>query len=186
MTRRGDVGMYDALVVLGAGFRADGGVSPALLRRARHAARLYHAGRAPVLLVTGGTNRASDPMTEAEAMRRTLVAADVPADAVHAEPRARNTAENARFAAAVLRANGWTSVALVTDPAHMPRARLAFRWEGMAAAAQPVPDVPMAPRQVGREAAAYLVYRVRYTLKRPPDRDRTTSPARTRGPDTHH
>jgi uncharacterized SAM-binding protein YcdF (DUF218 family) len=154
--------MYDALVVLGAGFRADGAVSPALTRRARYASHLYHAGRAPVLVVTGGTNRRSDPMTEAAAMEHILFEAGVPANAVFPEPYARNTAENARFSAAILRSRSWNHVGIVTDPAHMPRALMAFRYEGIAPIPDPVPDVPTRSGQRVREALAYLVYRARY------------------------
>ena len=155
--------MYHALVVLGAGFRADGSVSPALVRRARHAARLYHAGRAPAVLVTGGANpRDRAPYAEAEAMARILVALDVPNARIVAERRARNTAENARLAAELLDARGWTRVGVVTDPAHMPRAVLAFRRAGLTPAPERVPDAPSSAVTRLREAVAYVVYLVRY------------------------
>lgn len=157
--------MYDALVVLGAGFRANGDVSPALVRRARHAARLYQEGRAGAVVVTGGTLRPSDPMAEAAAMARILRDSGVPEAAIVAEPHARNTAENARFAAAILTARAWRRVGLVTDPTHMPRAAMAFRREGVTATPERVPDAPRAPLRALREAAAYAVYIVRYDLR---------------------
>jgi uncharacterized SAM-binding protein YcdF (DUF218 family) len=157
--------MYDALVVLGAGFRADGEVSPALVRRARHAARLYRAGRAPAVVVTGGTLRSTDPMAEATAMAGILRDSGVPDAAVVVEPHARNTAENARFAAAILSARAWAHVGLVTDPAHMPRAAMAFRREGIRVAPERVPDAPTSTPRALRETLAYAVYGVRYIVR---------------------
>ncbi len=155
--------MYDALVVLGAGFRPDGGVSPALRRRARHAARLYHAGRTPLVLVTGGVNPPHAPCAEAEAMAAILTESAVPARCILHEPRARNTAENARLSAAILGARGAQRVGVVTDPAHMPRALLAFRRAGVPAAPERVPHVPRSLWRRLREAVAYAIYAVRYT-----------------------
>lgn len=154
----------DALVVLGAAFRADGTASPALVRRARHAARLYHAGRAPAVLVTGGANPPGAPESEASAMFRILVRDGVPAERVLVEDRARNTAENARLSAGLLHARGWLRVGLVTDRPHVPRAALAFRREGMTVVAAPVPDTPRSLAPWVREMAAYWLYRIRYAM----------------------
>lgn len=154
--------MYDALVVLGAGFRSDGRTSPALRRRANHGARLYHAGRAPAVLVTGGVNPPHAPCAEADAMAAILQELGVPEDRILSEPRARNTAENARFAAILLADAGVCRVGVVTDPAHMPRALLAFRRAGLIAAAERVPDAPGSPGRRLREAVAYAIYAVRY------------------------
>jgi uncharacterized SAM-binding protein YcdF (DUF218 family) len=154
--------MHDALVVLGAGFRPDGGISPALRRRAVHAARIYHTGVAPLVLVTGGVNPSHAPYAEADAMSAILTAWGVPDARILREAHARNTAENARLSAAVFLGRGARRVGVVTDPAHMPRALLAFRRAGVAPTPEPVPDAPDSVGTRIREAAAYAVYALRY------------------------
>jgi uncharacterized SAM-binding protein YcdF (DUF218 family) len=51
--------------------------------------------------------------------------------------QARHTADNARHAAALLRADGVQRVLLVTSAFHLPRARLAFEQQGLQV--QPAP-----------------------------------------------
>jgi uncharacterized SAM-binding protein YcdF (DUF218 family) len=47
------------------------------------------------------------------------------------EGRSRDTAENAAFSAAILRADGVKRILLVTDAMHMPRASAVFARAGM-------------------------------------------------------
>jgi uncharacterized SAM-binding protein YcdF (DUF218 family) len=54
----------------------------------------------------------------------------VPASACVVEPHSRNTAENARFSAAMLRRMGIGEVVVTSDPYHLLRARQLFRREG--------------------------------------------------------
>jgi len=140
--------MGAALVVLGAALRPDGRPSPALARRIETAARLFAAGRAPRALVTGGATGAG-PASEAEAMRRGLIARGVPEAAILVEDRARDTLENARLSIPILRRAGVSRAILVTDRVHMPRALTLFRLLGMPAEAAPC----AAP--AGRRGALY-------------------------------
>ncbi|MBS0518758.1 MAG: YdcF family protein [Proteobacteria bacterium] len=135
---------FDAIVVLG------GGIMPAVLPqrpvpdlndaadRIWQAARFYHQGVAPKIIVSGGgflalTNAAAT--TEAAAMRLFLMDLGVPADAIVSEDRSVNTIENLRE---VRRMVGDGRVALVTSAYHMPRAlRIAAR-EKLAVSAFPV------------------------------------------------
>ena len=74
-----------------------------------HAARLYHAGHAPRVLVSGSYGRLTRDvfdMPEAYVFKDRLVAAGVPAAAVIAEPAAASTLENVRFGMAALAARG--------------------------------------------------------------------------------
>jgi uncharacterized SAM-binding protein YcdF (DUF218 family) len=95
-----------------------------------HAARLYRAGKAPRLLLAGGTVDTGDG-TEAAAMRLFLRDMGVPDSAMVLEAGSTSTAENARLAAAMLRARGVDTVILVTSALHMPRARAQFRRAGL-------------------------------------------------------
>lgn len=119
---------YDAIVVLG------GGIAPAVppevpdpdltdaADRVWYAARLYHRGAAPRIIVSGGSllDRPSDlAITEAEGMRRFLVDLGVPTGSIVSEGDSRNTRENVRN---VRRMVGDARVALVTSAVHMPRA----------------------------------------------------------------
>jgi uncharacterized SAM-binding protein YcdF (DUF218 family) len=58
--------------------------------------------------------------------------AGVAPDDLIIEDRSRNTAENARLTAAILRQRGWTEgVVLVTSATHLPRSAAYFRKEGV-------------------------------------------------------
>lgn len=121
----------DAIVVLG------GGKLPVYhwLRtntRAGEGFALWHAGFAPVLLVSG-----SD---QAVALSRGLQDAGVPSSALRVESRSTNTHENARESASLLRAEGRTDVILVTSAIHMQRAAGAFRHEGLVVLPAPVDE----------------------------------------------
>jgi uncharacterized SAM-binding protein YcdF (DUF218 family) len=124
---------FYAIVVLG------GGVAPAVLPerplpsltesadRVWTAARLYKAGVAPRIIVSGGgflaeTNNAAT--TEAEAMRRFLLDLGVPDEAIVDEAKSDNTIENIRNVKAMV---GDQPVALITSAFHMPRAMLIAR-----------------------------------------------------------
>jgi uncharacterized SAM-binding protein YcdF (DUF218 family) len=100
--------------------------------RVWHAARVYHAGRAPVVVVSGGrVPGREDRVSEAEAMRGLLVDLGVPADAIVLEDRARTTRENAVFVAEELQRLGAGDVLLVTSALHMRRALASFAGLGL-------------------------------------------------------
>lgn len=119
---------FDAIVVLG------GGIAPAVpperefpsltesADRIWAAARLYRAGIAPRIIVSGGGFLAENKgpaTTEAEAMRRFLVELGVPDSAIASEGTSNNTVENIFN---VRKMVGDKPVALVTSGYHMPRA----------------------------------------------------------------
>jgi uncharacterized SAM-binding protein YcdF (DUF218 family) len=112
----------DAIVVLGC-------QSPSRLRRrVTRAVELFRQGFAPVLVLSGG-GRGAEP--EAEIMRRAVLADGVPAAAALVECRSSDTLGNARETAALLHANGWRTIMLVSDRTHLPRATLLFRLAGV-------------------------------------------------------
>ena len=127
----------DAIVVLGGGVGAaiPPRVYPDLYDaadRVVHAARLYHAGKAPRIIVSGGFLRwREQARPEAEGMMELLIALGMPSEAIVAEPNSQTTYENARNTAALLDANGWDDVLLVTSAMHMRRALATFRAAGV-------------------------------------------------------
>lgn len=96
-----------------------------------HAARLHRAGKAPLLVLSGGSDPTTALIPEAEAMRVLLRELGVPDAALLAEPRSRTTRENARHSAALLRERGIQHVLLVTSAFHMRRAVLEFQAQGL-------------------------------------------------------
>ncbi len=125
-----------AIVVLGGGELPAGRSGEAsnlqeAADRVSHAARLFHAGKAPWLVLSGGSNRAVSATSEAEAMRQVLLEWGAPPQAMVLESRSRNTRENARFTAEVLRLRGIRHILLVTSALHMPRARALFEAQGL-------------------------------------------------------
>jgi uncharacterized SAM-binding protein YcdF (DUF218 family) len=133
----------DAVVVLG------GGITPAPpdwpypdlgqgADRVWHAARIYRAGKAPRVILSGGRlpwlgARAS----EAVAMRQFLTDLGVPPDAVWIENHSRSTHENALQTARLLEQHGLQQVLLVTSALHLPRALATFRAAGINALPAP-------------------------------------------------
>lgn len=100
--------------------------------RVWHAARLYRAGKAPVVIASGGTLPWKDQrFREASAMQQLLVSWGVPADSVLLESRSANTYENAKRTAELVEERGFERVLLVTSALHMRRAVATFRSAGV-------------------------------------------------------
>lgn len=95
--------------------------------RVWHAAALFHAGKAPLVLVSGGNQPGWDGVqVEADAMRSMLLTLGVPAATIRLEGQSRNTDENAQQSLRLIRATGARRVLLVTSAMHMPRALRTF------------------------------------------------------------
>jgi uncharacterized SAM-binding protein YcdF (DUF218 family) len=125
-----------AIVLLG------GGIEPATVERPRpdlgeasdrvwHAARLFHAGRAPLILASGGHDPAASWTPEAEAMRLLLIDLGVPPSAILMEGKSRNTRQNASESAKILKNKDIKQILLVTSASHMGRAVTHFQSEGL-------------------------------------------------------
>ena len=96
---------YTAIVVPGAGNDRPGVAFSALGRlRVELAARRYLAGKAPLIIVSGGfVHPAQTPYAEAIEMRKALIADfSVPPEAILVDPHARHTTTNMRNAARLL------------------------------------------------------------------------------------
>lgn len=142
----------DAIVILGGGMATNTNASPyaemmGAADRVWHAARLYHAGKAPVIIPTGrGEELSSLPL---------LLDLGVPRDAIAIEPSARNTEENARFACDLVkrrREDGTPRILLVTSAWHMRRAMLMFKRYAPGCEVVPAPTDHEALVLLGRPA----------------------------------
>ncbi|PHP27238.1 YdcF family protein [Limimaricola cinnabarinus] len=141
-----------AALILGAAVW-ETGPSPTLRRRAMHGAALWHAGEVTYLVPCGGLGR--HPPSEGEAMRDLLIEAGVPEHAIHPETASRDTLDNIRLALPILDRLGTRRVILVSDAAHLPRARLVARRFGLDArghappqGARLVPQLKLALREI--------------------------------------
>ncbi len=174
----------DAIVLLGGSFdpAAEVWIYPELndaADRVWHAARLYHAGKAPLIIVSAGSTWAAPGVqSPAPATRLLLTALGVPESAIILEANSRSTRENATHTATVAAANGIEEVLLVTSAWHMRRAAAAFRRVGFDVTPAPadyarlrattrIPSfLPLATAlqrssRVWREYLGLLVYRLR-------------------------
>lgn len=133
----------DAILVLGGAVR---GTAPPRLfpdlnasaDRVWHGARLYHAGKASLVILSGGHlpwSTAEGP--EAHAMLQFLIDLGVPEDRVLLETRSGTTRENALETAGLLEARGIERVLLVTSAEHMRRAEATFRAAGVSVVPAP-------------------------------------------------
>ncbi len=100
--------------------------------RVWHAARLYHAGKAPTILLSGGRNDwQADWPSQAKTMAQFLGDLGVPLRAIVLEENSRSTYENAVNCAELMRLLGMDSSILVTSALHMPRSFAVLRALGV-------------------------------------------------------
>ncbi len=152
-------------------------VGEATKSRVETASVLYHAGRAPLIVLSGAALDGN--VSEAQMMANRLEHQGIPERALLLETRSYTTRENALYTAELLHARNIHHVLLVTSALHMPRAMAVFRKQGIdaVAAASPaqivVPDEPgfsfwqpsmralSASRSIVKEYVALLVYWMR-------------------------
>jgi uncharacterized SAM-binding protein YcdF (DUF218 family) len=125
-----------AVVVLGGAMEPPDGVRPwpnlsQGADRVWHASRLFLAGKAPVVLLSGGSDLTEVAQPEALAMRQFMLDLGVPAAALLTEELSRNTRQNAEMSAKLLRERGIQKVLLVTSALHMRRAVKLFEQQGL-------------------------------------------------------
>lgn len=142
-----------AIVVLGAGtyysapeFGGGDAISRNGLARVRYAAYLHRRSGLPIL-VAGGSPHGG--RTESETMREVLET-EFHVPVRWEEGRSHNTAENAQYSGEILAKSGVTTVVLVTDATHMPRAKLVFERAGV--------TVLPAPTGFATESRGFALY----------------------------
>lgn len=184
-------GNADAIIVLGAAQYA-GRPSPVLSARLDHALELWQAGRAPRIVLTGGS-RPGDQVSEAAAGRRYLVRRGVPAQFILLESAGRTSLASIQGAADLLHhfedslsklsagnisqnnsaerlhnqlpalASSHPRVLLVSDPFHMLRLDLLARLHGLAPMPSPTKTSPISANK------AVIEYMVRESIAVPTD-----------------
>jgi uncharacterized SAM-binding protein YcdF (DUF218 family) len=129
----GDTRAAEVIVILGGGVYHDApeyagdAVGGLTLERLQYGAYLQRQTALPIL-VTGG--RPEGGTAEAEMMQRTLEQ-EFKVPVRWAENRSLDTAQNAQFSAAILKAAGIRKILLVSHAWHLPRARIEFEKQGL-------------------------------------------------------
>ena len=132
-----DMPVEQAIVVLGGYLNPPAGTNNTAdlaeaADRLLHGMRLYRAGKAPLILLTGGNISflGATRMSEAAAARDLLREGGVPAESILLDEQSLNTEENARYSYRILNAKGIRHILLVTSAFHMPRSQAVFRKAG--------------------------------------------------------
>jgi uncharacterized SAM-binding protein YcdF (DUF218 family) len=163
VAREDDRALADVVVVLGAA-QYDGKPSKILEARLNHARSLFERGVA-AHIVTGGGRRAGDNYTEAEAGARWLSSHGVPRDRVIEVDKGGDTLGTLKAVADEVKARGWRSAVIVSDPWHSLRARTMAEDAGLQAWTSPTHSGPVVQtrqtqiRYILRETGALLYYR---------------------------
>ena len=106
--------------------------------RSVHTLRLYQAGKAPLIIVSGGNVFPQEGLRPEAAYTADLLQEwGIPQSAIIFEGNSRNTRENALETSRLLKSRQLNRVLLVTSAFHMPRALAAFRAVGIDAIPSP-------------------------------------------------
>ncbi|MDP1877863.1 MAG: YdcF family protein [Actinomycetota bacterium] len=140
-----------AIVVLDTG-RVWGNPGQVLQARLAHAADLYRAGVAPVVVLTG-------PERVVLQGRADLIAYGVPAEDIVGFTTGADTVGALQIIAGVMRDLGWSAATVVTDPAHAARAHATATALGIDAHLSPTAEgtgTALTSEYVGKETVALL------------------------------
>lgn len=127
----------DAAIVMGAAVYRDR-PSPVFRERINHAITLYQSGKVRALIFTGGRD-AYDAVAESEAARAYAIQAGVAATDIFIETNSTDTEENLSEAEAIVAAQQFRRVLIVSDPIHMLRSVTVARDVGLDAHPSPTP-----------------------------------------------
>jgi len=128
----------DAIVVLGGGTES---LQPPRTAveinsagdRMIHAADLYHQGKAPIVLLSGGNIEWMERIQNSPAadMQQILLKLGVPQKDIFLQTKSQNTHEDAVFSAEILKGKGIKRILLVTSAMHMSRSVALFEKQGL-------------------------------------------------------
>jgi uncharacterized SAM-binding protein YcdF (DUF218 family) len=156
----------DAIVVLASQLTAGGDLDDASLARTVEGVRLYRAGRARLLVLSGNSDAwRADESAPTEAKRRASLARDlgVPAAAILTFAGGTTTRSEVARLAALAKPRGIRDIVLVTDASHMTRAAAVFARDGFTVRPAPLPprgEGPGAVLGLASEWAAWWYYRL--------------------------
>lgn len=124
-------GQECTVVVLGCQVFPDG--HPSLMLRGRiNAAYDYLSAHPDAVCVASGGMDDSEPITEAQCIRDTLVSMGIDPGRIYMEDRSRSTEENLAFSAELIRANGLSDdVAIASDNFHQLRGAIWAERSGL-------------------------------------------------------
>ena len=114
------------------------------------AAELYHAGKAPLIVVSGAALEGN--VSEARIMSSALHQHQVPDSAILQEDSSDTTRENGVYTVRLLKKHELSHVLLVTSALHMPRAMAVFRRLGVDATPAPARPQIVRPQHPGFSA----------------------------------
>lgn len=155
----------DVILVLGSRAYHNGKWDACLFSRVSHAAELYKAHYAPLMIVSGGVDRTG--FNEALAMKDMALFLGVPEKAILLEPAAKSTWENMILSQKMMRSRDLSSLVIVTEPYHSPRAALIAEKMGLAFTVSPTTSSPCwnnygyFSRYFIRELAAMIWYKLK-------------------------
>jgi uncharacterized SAM-binding protein YcdF (DUF218 family) len=164
VARHDDRRTSDVIVVLGAA-QFDGRPSSVFTARLDHAAKLYADKVAPRMITVGG-KQGGDRFTEAAAGKVWLADHGTPANRISAVETGSDTLSSMRAVAEKMRAEGWKTAVIVTDPWHSLRTRSMARSEGIDAVTSPTRQGPAVRTRgtelhyIARETLGYLYFLV--------------------------
>lgn len=128
----------DAIIVFGAA-EYSGRPSPVYRARLDHAADLYRAGLATIIITTGGPG-GETRFSEGEVGHDYLAGLGIPDHQLIAETQSTDTAESARRVATIMRTNGMHSCLAVSDAYHIFRIKRMLGREGITVYGAPRPN----------------------------------------------
>jgi uncharacterized SAM-binding protein YcdF (DUF218 family) len=143
------------------------------------AAQLYKAGKAPVIILSGGADPVRQGAISASGMKIFLISLGIPAGKIVADASSRNTVENMEEVVLLLKQLNGKSILLVTSALHMQRAHWLFSRTGLTVITAPtdfeviptsfnlsrlVPDAESLENstRAAREFIGLLYYRIRF------------------------
>jgi vancomycin permeability regulator SanA len=152
-----DITHTRAALVLGASVRPDGTPSPALHRRALHAAQLYLAGEVDVIIASGGIK--THPPCEADVIIALCREVGVQVQHLIPEREALSTEQNLRNVVPILAANHIQKLVIITDRFHRRRTAMVADRLGLV----PRISCPQAPK-LRLHTAAFRMLREFFAL----------------------
>jgi vancomycin permeability regulator SanA len=124
-----DIAHADIALVPGSKVEAGGDPSPRLRARLDKAVELYRAGWFPEIIASGGIGK--EGYDEAAVMKTYLVSHGIPEERVFADNNGVTTFASARKTREILREKKLSSVMVISQYFHIPRAKLALKRCGI-------------------------------------------------------
>ena len=152
----------DVIVVMGAA-QNNGHPTPVLAARIDEANALFKEGYAKHILSVG-SNQKGDAWTEAQTTLRELRAHKIPSSVLGAVNLGKDTLSSTVAYTDAMKAKGYKSVIIVTDPYHCYRALSMAKDQGILATCSPVKTGPASVQNsnwhyIVRETGAYIAYK---------------------------